>query len=827
MLLRSPRTFFVETDLTEKLDEATIRFPRLPLEEAFDFQGDGWLFRPNGNIQWSGVSDFWNRIVLFPTSHGAGEGRISCRYRTQGPAGPDHRLSFVFHEATNPSERRRFEVTILSVGRVLLRYSETDLLGKVLVETVLEEVPISPTNGVWRIYAASIEEARVRLAIDGREVLAYELPDNLLERVRPEGSWALELARDGQSVLPSDALLRRIEVERKAKDGGPSLTTLSFRRGTGLSEAALRYLNVKYSHARKYIPPAQRYALKQIDLRIDERQTELLPALFAPAGSSYRFRVVLEPGDRLRARFGHHPSAPPRSASATFVVRLKVGEDSQVLFSETRDPGDTELKDVDLSLPVIRSGPAELELAVSAPAEGREDDSASRDSESAMGLWGAPRIMRRRAYGERRRPNVIVISADTLRRDALGAYDPLKRGHTPSLERFAASATTFTSAYSVSPWTTPSHFSLLSGRYPSHHGLNRAFGTNAEAFEEVETLPQILGRAGYVTAAIASDHSLDPKYGFDKGFDSFLDNQVRDASPLIPALDRFLDEHGEDEFFLFLHSYDPHAPLISEKQGEGKPLEVNYSNFLGSGSPTERDQALVRGLYGEAVARYDGFFGRMIALLEQHRVLASSIVVVVSDHGEEIFEHGAYMHGHALHEEVLQVPLMIKFPKGSGFPPRYENLIGLIDVMPTLLDHLGLPLPAGLDGKSMVKGLQGTSDEQRRYLLAEAVAWGPERKAVITEHYKYIVTYANDDLPWLGPRADTYDELLDTRPGARLFDLRTDPSESRNILSDQPQVAARMDALLRPLLEARSPARGAVDVDPDRVKALRELGYIQ
>jgi arylsulfatase A-like enzyme len=827
----SPRAHFVATDLTERLKEATIRFSPAAIEDEFEFEGDGgWLFRPNGTVQLHASSSFWNRISLFPDRGGVGEGMISCRYRTQGPGGSEHRLSFVFHEAATPGERRRFELTVGSDGRAQLRYSEVDSRGTLLAETVLREVSIAPTNGEWRSYSARIDRASVRFTVDGRETLAYELPSNLMERVNLRGSWAVELSREGGSILPSDALLRRLQVVR-SRGAGPPLVALSFRRGSGVSEENVRYLNFKYSCAREYIPPPERYALKQIALQCDEQQTELLPALFAPAGSSYRFPVNVERGDRLRVRFGLYQTAPPRPAAATFVVRLKSGDDWQVLLSETRKAEDTTvLRNLELSLPTVRHERAELELSVTAPDDGGKENGGGSDA--ALGLWGAPRIMRRRGVGESRRPNVILISVDTLRRDAVGVYDPRQASRTISLDRFASGATLFTRAYSVSPWTTPSHYSLLSGRYPSRHGLDRAFGVNSEAYAEVETLAQLLGRAGYVTMAIASDHSLDPRYGFDKGFDEFLDNQVRDAEPLMGSLKKFLQSHTEDEFFLFFHSYDPHAPLAVRNGSaadavKGHGTEIAYKDFLGRPPATEVERSMVRELYGEAVADYDARFGRILGMLDDYGVLENSVIVFTSDHGEELFDHGVYMHGHALYEELLRVPLIIKFPKGSHFPPRYEKLTGLIDVAPTLLDYLGIPVPANLDGRSVLSGLNGAAEEPRRYLLAEALAWGPERKAVVTDRYKYIVTFARDALPWLGPRTDTYDTLFATDPGSQLFDLRQDPDERKNVVADEPDLVKRMEALLRPLLERQRTPRGAIEVDPERIKALRDLGYIQ
>lgn len=783
------------------------------------------MFRPNGNIQLSGAVDFWNRLTFFPGKRGGGAGEVSCRYRTQGPGGRDHALSFVVHETATATERRRVEIVVRSDQRAQIRYSEIQPGGRPLKQTLLAEASIPPTNGDWRDYALKVDSRSLRLTIDGKAVFARELPEELSSQVALDGVWGLELSRSGSSIYPSDAFLRRLEIVRSSGGARPPLAALSFRRRPRLEDETLRYLNFKYSNSRGYLRRRHGYLVKQIDLPILEERTEYVPALFAPSGSSYRFKLDVAPGDRLKTRYGlYQDPSSPMSASASFDVRMTRGGGSELLFSETLHASEaTRLLELDVPLPVDRPGHIELTLEVRAP---EPSEGVRSDPRAALGLWASPLVMRPRAWNEPRRPNVIVISLDTLRRDHVGLYD----GGLPSLSRFAEGATTFAKAYSVSPWTMPSHFSLLSGRYPSNHGLNRAFGTNTTAFEEVETFAQVLAGAGYVTAAIASDHSLDPVHGFDNGFHSFLDNEVRDVAPLIPSLERFLDTHDREEFFLFLHSYDPHAPLAAQG-GEAGTDRVGdviiYNDFLELEEPTDEERELVERLYAKRVRDYDGFFGQILDLLEKHGVLETSVVVFTSDHGEELFERGAYQHGHSLYEELLQVPLIVKFPDADGMPSQATNLTALIDVVPTLLEYLGIEAPAGIDGQSFLDVLKGREPAHRRYLLAEALAWGPERKAVVTDRYKYIVTYSGDDLPQMEPRADFYDTLFDSTPGTELYDLKNDPVERVNVAPQQAELAGRLEQLLKPLLEAKPGARGGVEKDSDRIELLRSLGYVR
>ncbi len=593
----------------------------------------------------------------------------------------------------------------------------------------------------------------------------------------------------------------------------------------------VQLLNLEYTPDRPYQPRAFRYLIKTAERRLSEQGRELVPGLFAPAGSAYRYRVNAAPGDVLQARYGFDLRRTEEDSSAvTFFAELVSDGRSRRVFEKTVS-AETQKKlgdffSLDVELPVRRETKVELLLGVSNAASGAPQ-SKSTPRKTALTLWGSPLVLTR-AGAVAARPNVILISVDTLRPDFIGPFNESSARHTPNLSAFARAAVRFDEAFTVSPWTLPAHFSLLTGRYPSRHGLNLAYGHNRTlADERVTTMAEVLGRNGYLTAAIASDHSFNPDYGVDKGFHSFVDESVRDAAPLIPTFKAFVEKHRRQSFFLLFHSYDVHAPLFRQPDGEaanGDADRISYDTFL-QRRPSESEREDVRRLYQNHAGYYDARFGELISVLKQNDLFESSLIVVTADHGEELFERGAYLHGHSLYDELLRVPLLIKFPSDTSFPRTNGSLTALIDVMPSLLDYLGVPVPPGLDGASFMPVLSGRAREQRRHFFAEATAWGPEAKAVRTREYKYIRT--RPGVPDYEPRNSLYDSILETGESEKLYRIADDRGERRNELVGHPDLAESFRKALDPLWVLERREGDPVELDPEQIENLRSLGYVR
>jgi len=378
----------------------------------------------------------------------------------------------------------------------------------------------------------------------------------------------------------------------------------------------------------------------------------------------------------------------------------------------------------------------------------------------------------------REQPDVLIYAIDTLRADHLGVYG-YGKNTSPRIDAFAADAIVFENAYAPSSWTRPSVASLLTGLYPTSHDVR----TRVDKVQaSVTLLSEILSGAGYRTAAIVTNPNIVSFWGFDQGFDRFDDLEAAhgDAQPDADAVtDRVLDyvSDATRPFFVYAHVLDPHGPYdppapFARRFGGG-PGEVLKPSTMTRETPeaTFRNQV---GRYDGEIGFTDEQFGRLIDGLVERDLYRDAIIVVTSDHGEELLEHGAGGHGHTLYEELVRVPLIIKLPGNAHAGHRVEARVGLIDVVPTVLAHVQGVDPVTADGIDVTAGVASAAAiperelfmdlEQERFDGTLNVAQG-----VLAGPYKYIQV--------VSPEAD---ELL--------FDLGKDPGELTNVRAAEDEV---------------------------------------
>jgi arylsulfatase A-like enzyme len=463
------------------------------------------------------------------------------------------------------------------------------------------------------------------------------------------------------------------------------------------------------------------------------------------------------------------------------------------------------------------------------------------------------------------RPNVLLISVDTLRADFVGyAGGPVK---TPNIDRVAATSYVFDNAYSVAPWTRPSFAAFFSGRYPSEMGVGRVlgrelFGTEVMPYEWREDRPllaELFRAAGYFTGAISTNPHLTPEAHTDQGFEAFVISgaaergEYRESEPEMPTFDaaaRFANQLfgcafavarkppsrpvparsddvarlAEDlvgrmprgPVLLWLHYMDPHYPYDPPSIPREARIVVDHvpvmSGVCGHAAP-ERQKLL--DAHTAEIEFWDRGFGTLVDDLKAAGLWDTSIIVFWSDHGEEFWEHGDWEHGQSLHNELLHVPLIIHLPAQTE-GRRIRDYVSLLDVMPTLLDLCDIGAPADLHGRSL-KPLLTMSPSQtirpfRIYL--EGPYRGAIRKGLMTSHYKLV-----------------YNAYQGT---FALYDLRSDPEEQHNIhgMPGAPDTEA-MEAELRhwceEMLDAMAPYKRARP-EPMSVttrQQLKDLGYVR
>ena len=382
---------------------------------------------------------------------------------------------------------------------------------------------------------------------------------------------------------------------------------------------------------------------------------------------------------------------------------------------------------------------------------------------------------------------VVLVSIDTLRADRLPAYGYAGVA-TPAIDALRRDAILFENAYTHSPLTLPSHASLLSGLLPPEHGVRNNIGYRLDPTHE--TLASLLRARGYATGAAVSAFVLRRATGIDAGFE-FYDEVVtaagakaagevqRDGRETVRRALEWLRGVGERPFFLFVHLYEPHAPWT--------PPEPHRSRYGAS--------------YEGEIAAADAAVGTLLAGLRQLGRYDQALVVLVSDHGEGLADHGEDEHGLLLYRETLRVPLLLKLPCREGAGTRQAAPAGLRDLLPTLASVLGVPRPAPAHG---------------RHLLETS---GRETAAVYSE-----TLYPRIHLGWSELRSltDARYHLIDG-PRPELYDVTRDPSERSDVLALKPSVASAMRRALASHSSGFEPPTPATSEERER---LLSLGYL-
>ena len=439
------------------------------------------------------------------------------------------------------------------------------------------------------------------------------------------------------------------------------------------------------------------------------------------------------------------------------------------------------------------------------------------------------------------RPNVLLISIDTLRADHLSCYR-YGRQTSPNLDKLAAEGTLFETAISPTSWTVPSHMSLMTGQNPLEHGVRTAM-TSLSA--ETETLAEVLRGNGYRTMAAIAGVTLSAKFGFYQGFDVYDDysalplapnagNEITSERVISTAMGLLSDwqaDYRSQPYFLFVHMWDVHG-MYNPPEPYDSLFDPDYDGSYTSedfwrwsvegGDIDQSDISHIEALYDGEIRYVDAELGRLFERLNQMGVEDNTLIVVTADHGDEFFEHGHVRHNRTLYDEVLHVPLIFKMPKKLPQGKRIPGLVRLADVSPTILSLAEIQTSPGEFGSLVSEPLlRGTdlstemkSDEEltlpARVALGELLGEKP-MSSIRTESAKLIVELASGK-------------------ALEMYDLRTDPSEQVNLVSqDSAAVAALLDAWesLSAELESVGQQLEPKELDDEIRTRLKSLGYIQ
>lgn len=474
---------------------------------------------------------------------------------------------------------------------------------------------------------------------------------------------------------------------------------------------------------------------------------------------------------------------------------------------------------------------------------------------------------------------VILISVDTLRPDRLGVYDG-DPGTSPHIDALAREAVVFEQALAPSPWTLPSHMSMLTGLDPVAHGVKHE---GMRLSKRVVTLAESLRKAGFRTAAFTDGGFVDHQFGFGQGFEIYRDRRHEDGpngfARLLPeALDWLLASRHEDAF-LFLHTFDAHSPY---QEGDAE-VQARFRARAAADAPDDhllhRFQYLAQqqgqrvheyGRLSELLADYDaGVFeadrgvGEVQDQLERTGRLDNALIIVTSDHGESFADHGLHVgHGLGLMDDELHIPLIVRFPGGRGAGTRLPDLVDLTGIMPTVLDVLGLPAPDEMQGESLAAVLDGRP-RARDYVFG--LSQNMNSVFLVRDGYKFISAPALDPIEIaLRHLAPVSPPAPDMDPGEEYvrgqgqesrgpYDIGGDPLGLRDVIADSPRLFRRADdpgerrdlfaverqradamagQILRyytaslALAESLDDGQTEGSVDPHQSQTLAQLGYL-
>ncbi|MEM6705984.1 MAG: sulfatase-like hydrolase/transferase [Acidobacteriota bacterium] len=399
--------------------------------------------------------------------------------------------------------------------------------------------------------------------------------------------------------------------------------------------------------------------------------------------------------------------------------------------------------------------------------------------------------------------NVLLLTVDTLRADRVSAYG--SRVSTPNLDRLAAEGVLFTSASTTVPFTLPAHTSIMTGLYPPSHGVRENVGYTVS--DEHTMLAQRLRDLGRDTAGFVSAFVLDARWGIARGFDHYFDDfdlggeqspnlgaVQRPGSETIAAFDEWLDERSSSTspFFAWVHLYDPHDPYT--------PPEPYRSQY--PGAPYDAEVAYTDALVGELL---DGIAERGLA--------GNTVIVMTSDHGEGLGEHGESFHGLLIYDSTVRVPLIVRFPGGALSGLQVTEAVSHVDLLPTILRLVEADVPEGLHGEPLTTPIMRALKES-----------DPIERAVYAESFYPLSHYGWSALRSLRSAAHKYIEA----PSPELFDLVDDPGESSSLYSDEDPTSRQLARALRSLTEEIEGEQASSDADLDErtLAHLRALGYV-
>jgi arylsulfatase A-like enzyme len=709
----------------------------------------------------------------------------------------------------------------------------------------------SPYPGVW---ARSPRPSLLFWITEpGERAISFQVLGGRGRSPRPpnRAKFALNGTPCGEFLIPADRTA--VELALPAERQRPGLNELSFEIEGGIRPSVdldnnedSRFLTGFFSEpAVSLRDSGQRERAEQRARLVPDGSRVVLEgrAVMQASGSVIRHALEVPPGAAFESEIvvGMDGSGPD---SARFLLRLRDDEGTDELLLDEVVARAKGGRRVHGDLGKYAGRRIELELSLESPQDPRAP---------VRGLWGRPVLLAeppelaatappidealRRAREQLSSAPVIVMLLDAFNPDFMTAYGG-RAGLTPNLDRLAREGVRFERAFSSAAYTIPAVASILTSRPTWEHG---AWSDSTRLSSSVETWGERFLQAGYRTAAVVCTGNGSSAFGYERGFERFVEafrglpggRPFALAGEVVARVDEVLAAGDGRPLMLWLHLLEPHEPY-GAREPFGTPLDPDYTgSFRGDTKtivdirawrlqPSVRDVQHLAAQYEEGVAYADHLVGRLRERLEERGLWQDAVVVLLSDHGEAFCAHRSdeYVglgHNTSTFNDMTRIPLVVRLPEGIGLEPTTSQaLVGNIDVFATLADLVGVPLPDGARGTSFAPVLFGAERGGRGHLVVHSSSYDSERF-----------------LPDMALMRGTYKYAYSTRWGEALYDLSRSVFEAENLAQAKPVLTAVMRQELRRELgfdfktgPQRAPPSQPTDIDEETRNQIEALGYV-
>lgn len=549
-----------------------------------------------------------------------------------------------------------------------------------------------------------------------------------------------------------------------------------------------------------------------------------MDALVAATPQTYTYRLDIPEKGAPKLGFGYAAKA----AGAKLTVTAEAdGVERKTLFEETAAAGSWAEKVVDLS--DFAGRVAEIQLTVGGDWTGGQ-----------LVGWGEPGLYTDKFEDEakaavdptKHAKHVLVYLIDTMREDKLGVYNPKSSVKTPNIDAFAAEGTVYDWAYDNENWTKPSCSTVLTGLFPETH-KNKEDASKLP--QSVTTISEHLQTKGFKTASFIANGYVSDAFGFQQGW-NYYTNYIREGKNtnvdnLVDDTLAWVDKNKDERMFIYMQTIDPHVPYSPPKEWREKYWSQAYSGPIRPQATGDQlaqiktgklvlsavDKRYLEAMYDGEVAFNDHHFGRLVAALKERGIYDDTAILIITDHGEEFWDHGSVGHGHSLYEEMLHSPFILRYPNKVPQGRRVPHIISMVDVAPTLFDITGVESHEKIEGTTVLDALDGVGDPRPRVAVSDFL-------------------YRKKSF-----RAGRYHWLTNGR-GGELFDVVSDKAEKKNLIGKHSIGRAYIRSMAGLFMGAKDKTTwwentqrevakmeidaDMADIDEDLQKQLEAMGYV-